>query len=804
MTNNINISKPKINCFHCGDECPTFKISVGEKYFCCNGCKLVFEILSENELCNYYALNEFPGSLQKNEIRKEKFDFLDNLEIEKKLIDFKIEGQTQVTFYIPQIHCSSCLWLLENLHKVTAGIISSRVDFVKKEVFIAFDNTVITLRKLVETLSKIGYEPHLRVNDGIENKKFLINRTRWYKIGLSGFCFGNIMMMSLAEYFDFDQLMEPKINLFFRIVSLLLSIPVLFYAASEFFISAWNGLKGKIINIDFPISLALIITFGRSTYEIFNGISNGYLDSLSGIVFFMLIGRWLQEKTYKTISFDRDFRSFFPLAVQVKKNNKIIPTEINEIKEHDIIQIHSNEIIPVDAIVSKGSAKIDYSFVSGESLPVQLNIGELVYAGGRQLDGIIELLVVKEVSQSYLTNLWNNPVFNKKNIIKATNIDLLGKYFTLSVLLIGILAGLYWFKVNQFELMWNAITTVLIVACPCALLLSSNFTYGNIIRILGLNKFYLKSPEIIASFSKINHIVFDKTGTLTQNEGVEVNYKGKDLTKENKQIIASLLHHSGHPLSKIVFNYLNERKILEVVHYKEVIGLGIEGWINEAHIKIGSPSYIGGNDEMAQTGAQLVISVEGEIIGRFIIGHKYRWGLVKLFQQLKEHYSISLISGDNDYERENIKNLLGNESLVYFNQSPQEKLNFIKELQTYFDKKVMMVGDGLNDAGALKQSDIGIVVSDSSNNFTPACDAIIDASKIHQLGDFIQFSKMGKMIILFSFFISLGYNIVGLYYAIQGNLSPLIAAILMPLSSITIILITYGLSEFFAKRYKLK
>lgn len=778
--------------------------SLADKFFCCNGCKTVFEILDENNLCNYYELNAKPGIIQNKNIREDKYAFLDDLEIQKKLIQFSNSEHSHVTFYLPQIHCSSCLWLLENIHKVNKDIVSSRVNFTKKEVFIVFDNAKTSLRKVVETLDNIGYEPYLSLNEISSKSTLKTDKTRWYKIGVAGFCFGNIMMMSLADYMVTSNLIEPKIALFFKVLSVILSLPVLFYSATEFFVSAWYGIKHKYLNIDFPVALALVITFARSIYEILSNTGNGYLDSLSGIVFFMLIGRWLQSRTYQTISFDRDYKSFFPIALNVVKNQRIIPTEISKVKEKDIIQIHSNEIIPVDAILSKGHASIDYSFVTGESLPVTVNIGEMIYAGGKQLDGIIELVVVKEVSQSYLTNLWNNPIFNKKDSIKINSYDIIGKYFTYAVIAIGLVSGLYWFLEGSTTLMWNAFTTVLIIACPCALLLSKNYTNGNILRVLGLNKFYLRSPEIIESLSKINHIVLDKTGTITQTHGSNVRYAGTILKDEIKSSVASLLKQSSHPASKLAFEYLSDPNIFEVKDFKETEGQGIEGWVNEHHIKIGSPKFVGGEYHTEIPGSKVVIFMDGTIWGEFIITNKYRIGITKLIQSLKKSYSISLISGDNNTEYKNIENLLGKESEVLFNQSPQQKLDYIKHLQNNNGLQVMMVGDGLNDAGALKQSNVGIAVADTGNNFTPSSDGIIDGSKLSKLDAFISFAKAGKKIILFSFAISAIYNMIGLYYAVQGVLSPVIAAILMPSSSITIILLTYGLTEWFSRKYDLK
>lgn len=802
-TTKINLDNKTV-CYHCGDECSNGRVNFAEKDFCCNGCKSVYEILNENDLCTYYNLNERPGLAQKIEIRKDKFQFLDNPDIRKKLIQFTNGKQTQITLYLPQIHCSSCLWLLENLHTLNEGVTSATVNFPKKEVFIVFDEEKTTLRGIVETLTRIGYEPHLSLNEISSGHAHRIDRTRWYKIGLAGFCFGNIMMMSFADYLSSTYAIESQISQFFKVLSILLSIPVLFYSASEFFVSAWAGLKNKYLNIDLPVALALVITFTRSVYEITLGSGNGYLDSLSGIVFFMLVGRWLQSRTYQTISFDRDYKSFFPIALNVVKDGVIKPTEISNVKINDVIQIHSNEIIPVDAMLSKGNAEIDYSFVSGESLPVNIQIGEMIYAGGKQLDGLLELVVVKEVSQSYLTNLWNNPIFNKKEVVRKSNYDTIGKYFTYAVLAMGFGAGMYWYVQGETRLMWNAITTVLIVACPCALLLSQNYTNGNLLRIFGLNKFYLRSPDIIEKLSRINHIVLDKTGTLTQNDGSNVRYSGKILTPEIKTWVASLTHHSSHPASKLVSDFLNLTELIAVTDFKETEGQGIEGWIQEHHIKVGSAVFVGGEYFKERKGSKVIFAIDGVVQGEFTINNKYRFGVTRLIESLKQKYSLSLISGDNDTELNNIEALLGKDSEVLFNQSPQEKLNYIKKLQSSNELEVMMVGDGLNDAGALKQSAIGVAVADSTNNFTPSSDCIIDASRLTMLDTFLKFAKEGRKIILFSFTVSAIYNVIGLYFAVQGVLSPVIAAILMPSSSITIIALTYGLTELAARKYHLK
>jgi Cu+-exporting ATPase len=517
----------------------------------------------------------------------------------------------------------------------------------------------------------------------------------------------------------------------------------------------------------------------------------------------MLVGRILQDKTYQSISFDRDYKSFFPIAVNVLKEQKIIPTTIDKIKSGDIIQIYSNELIPVDCILSKGKAEIDYSFVSGESVPVIKEPGEIIYAGGKQIGGALELLVVKEVSQSYLTNLWNKDVFKTKEELPDSYIHVISKYFTFIVFVIAGVAASYWYMQHEYKLMWNTITTVLIVACPCALLLSATFTNGNILRILSKNKLYLRHPDVIEHLSKVNHLVFDKTGTLTQQSDVSVTYSGNKLNEEAQTCIALLLSQSPHPLSKAIVQYLDKNiEGATVENFKWTTGMGVEGWIEDKYYKIGSREFVLGEKDNQQINSTVCVKIDNIYFGEFKIVNKYRFGFYQLMENLKTNYPISIISGDNDSEQQRLRSVLGNSDIL-FHQKPDDKLDYILHLQNVKNKNVLMIGDGLNDAGALKQSNVGIAITENANNFSPACDGIIDASQFSNLDKFIAFAKTGNRIIMMSFILSILYNIIGLYFAVQGQLSPFIAAVLMPCSSISIILATYGMSEMAAWRIKL-
>ncbi|MES2131197.1 MAG: heavy metal translocating P-type ATPase metal-binding domain-containing protein [Bacteroidota bacterium] len=786
-------------CYHCGEPCDTETIHIAEKNFCCQGCKTVYEILNKVELCDYYTLEKNPGLSQKTQIRADKFAFLDDDILQTKLIHYKDATQSHVSFYLPQMHCSSCIWLLEHLGKLDEHIIRSQVNFLKKEVSVVFNHQDTSLRKVTELLTTIGYEPHFSLNNLTDKKTKTYDKSRIYKIGITGFCFGNIMLLSFPEYFSLGNMEEKGLQQLFSYLILLLSLPVFFYGASGFFISAWKSLQQKTLNIDAPIAIAILITFGRSLYEILSQTGAGYLDSMTGIVFFMLIGRFFQDKTYNTMAFNRDYTSYFPLGVTLlDEGGKEKQIPVSNLKTGQRIKVHSGEIIPADCILFLGKGTIDYSFVSGEALPIEKHIGEIIYAGGKQTGGALELEVVKDVSQSYLTQLWNNDAFIKKEDKSESYIHSVSKYFTFVLFSIAAASAIYWY-VNDALRIWNAVTSVLIVACPCALLLSATFTNGNMLRILQKYGFYARNAGVIEQISEADTIVFDKTGTITQQGDSAIIFKGMPLDAETIQLIRSLTGQSSHPLSKAIVQSLPFCKLLPVKNYEEVAGLGIKGIVLGQEILMGSPEFILGRKISTDNGSRVYLKINNQLPGYYSVQTNYRQGLPDLLKKLQQQYKIALLSGDNDSEQLKLKELFNSDLL--FNQSPQDKLNYIKALQSK-GKKVIMTGDGLNDAGALKQSNVGIAVTDNINNFSPACDVIMDGNGFSYFDALLDYCKQNKLIINISFVISIAYNLIGLYFAVQGQLKPVIAAILMPISSISIVLFTTGMSSLLS--FKLK
>ena len=794
----------KVNCYHCGDPCGSTKVLFDDKTFCCNGCKTVYEIFTDHDLSYYYDLQQAAGTTPA-EIEG-KYDFLDTPAIAEKLIEFQDGNLAIIHLYIPNIHCSSCIWVLENLNKLNSAVFNSQVNFPKKTIRITYNRDVLSLKELIVLLSRIGYEPYLSLEDlGKETK--VRDRSLIYKLGVAGFAFGNVMFLSFPEYFDIREAQAADFWLteyqtFFRWLMFTFSLPVVFYAGQGYLTSAYKGLRSKMLNIDVPIALGIIALFSRSTLDIVLDNGPGFFDSLTGLIFFLLLGKFFQQKTYAFLSFERDYKSYFPIAVtRLREGGQEESVQVYEIQKGDRLLIRNQELIPVDGILISPKTHIDYSFVTGESAPVGKESGDKIYAGGKQLSGAMEMDVLKPVSQSYLTQLWSNAAFHNSSASKfKTLTDRIGKRFTLAVLTIAISATAYWLLTDP-SLALNVFTAVLIIACPCALALAAPFTLGNMLRIFGNKKFYLKDTTAIEQLAKIDTAIFDKTGTLTKAQKEEVVYEGIVLSEAEKSLLVNTLRASNHPLSRSLYSLLADQNIITLDEYEEIQGKGVSAKADDQQIKIGSAAFVGKEqpEESGQTAVH--ISTNETYKGCFVFQNEYREGVSSLFQNFAEDTGVAVLSGDNEGEKARLEALLPRLTPLYFNQKPEQKLEFVKGLQEQ-GKTVMMVGDGLNDAGALAQSEVGIAISENVNVFSPACDGILDASKFGELHSYVKASQNSMKIIKLSFVFSLLYNVVGLYFAVTGQLEPVIAAILMPLSSISVVGFTTIATNYLGRKLK--
>jgi Cu+-exporting ATPase len=771
-------TKEQTVCYHCGQDCKEDILQKNGKNFCCYGCQTVYDILNENDLCEYYTYDAKPGAKQ-TLVESDAFTYLDEKSISDKLLLFQSPTFAKVEFYVPAIHCISCLWLLENIQRLCKGVLRSQVNFARKRVTIEFDPSQVKLSTIAASMASVGYAPLINLED---KKSLKETHPLIARLSVAGFAFGNIMLLSFPEYLGLDT-SERDLQVLFSYLNIILSIPVLVYSASDYFKNTWTSIQQKQINIDVPIAIGLAALFFRSSYDIIFSVGPGYLDSFSGLVFFLLIGRWFQDKTYESLAFDRDYKSYFPLAIHKQTTVGWTPVVVYDLVRGDIIKVRNMEVVPTDATLQSEEAFIDYSFVTGESKPVKVYANDLVYAGGRLLGEPVILKVEKKTSQSHLTSLWNNAVFQKPKESRYKKIiDLAARRFTWFIMFFSLATAAYWYYADP-DKMWLILTSVLIVACPCALALAAPFTYGNMLRVFGKHGFYLKNADVIERMAGINALVFDKTGTLTQGAAT-VRWEG-NLSQHELSCVKSLAASSAHPMSELIVQHLNMPALWTVKNLVERPGKGIEGEVACQLTKIGSASFVGAHPQEDQTASHVFISINGEVRGHFTITTALRNGIKETLASMGT-LPVAMLSGDNESDRTRMQQVFPSTVTLLFHQHPQDKMNFIQDWKAA-GRQVMMLGDGLNDAGALKQSDVGISVSDNAGVFTPACDGILQGAQLANLSLYLRLAKASTTILKIAFAISFFYNFISLSFAVTGYLTPLVAAILMPISSISVV-----------------
>ena len=474
---------------------------------------------------------------------------------------------------------------------------------------------------------------------------------------------------------------------------------------------------------------------------------------------------------------------------------------ISQLHENDTIIVRNEEVIPCDSELISDDARIDYSFVTGESIPINKKKGDFIYAGGKLLGQRSHLKVLKASNRSHLTQLWNDVSKENKEDGQKTIQDKISYYFLSIILVISLSAGIAWAFIDPSKIT-QIVVSILIVACPCALALSSPFTFGNILRVLGRKGLYLKNAKVIERINEVTDVVFDKTGTLTTGilDGIE--FIGNPLSDEQKQMIIAVAHSSTHPLSRAIVQHLKlqvKLELPEVSHFDELSGKGIDAICNAKNVRIGSKSFAGDiSDKSLSDETSVSISIDNQFLGKYIFHSELRAGMDTMLRKIS-HLKLHVLSGDNEKDKDLLSTIFPKNASIFFHQSPKDKLEYIEKLKSE-GKKIMMIGDGLNDAGALGKADIGVAVSEDIFRFTPSSDAIIEASKLHLLPSFITISKFSKTVLKSCLGFSVSYNIIGLTIAISGHMTPLVAAILMPISSITVVFLSTFLVLWKGKR----
>jgi len=781
----------QIACKHCGKACPRPAVELDGESFCCNGCSTVYQLIAEANLCQYYSFEDLkphiPNSI--TEIST-KFDYLADEAMAREVTHFCLPERGSVTFQIPSMHCSACMYVLENLSRFNKGVMQSRVDFIRKEVTIDWNPIVTNLKVIALLLTSLGYEPlapNAKSKDGDAPKKNMKGLVM--RLGVVGFCTGNLMLFSFPEYLGINQ--GGSFSSLFTILKVVLTMPVLVYGASPYWLGTWRAWRAKQISIDVPLALGISVLFVRSIIDILLGTGEGYLDSLAGLVLFLLVGRWVQARSFDHLRFDQTLDTYFPLAAKVITGNEYHFQKANTLTVGQVVEVQSEMLIPADGTLLANKALIDYSFATGESKPALAKAGERVFAGGRLIGAAVCLEVVQPLARSRFTRLWGHSSFKSKPIHTWVNTleKAFSSYFTLIVLGLAGVTALYWSFTDPSQI-WNATTAVLLVACPCALSLAMPFATHAGMQELAKRGVYIRRPDTLQELAGLQAIVFDKTGTLTDSNNLLATWQGDLLSNVDEKVIGWMARQSAHPLSQALSNQLHVDAPSPLPYaFVDFSGDGLQAMWNGKMYRLGSAKFT--NTKQQKEGTWVYIQIGGQPVGGFKFQQNIRPGIRDMLLALgNQKLTLALLSGDEKRQAHFLAPYLGKAEIV-MEATPLQKLKYIESL-TKKGLRTAMVGDGMNDAGGFAAAHVGIAVREQLNNFSPSCDVIVEAEQLYTLPKVLRYTQKVMQGVGAGFALSLVFNALSLTLAMGGALSPMLAAFLMPVSSLSVVFFTIG------------
>lgn len=777
-------------CAHCG--AAGASLTIDDHKFCCEGCGRVYGMLRDQNLLGYYDFSEAkPPSLR--DTPAQDFGYADGDWFRRTFSTPVGEARYSMRLRLPAIHCAACVWLLEKLPEMLPGVTGARINYLRKELTVTAENS-LPVSRLIQTVADLGYTPDFKPESGRSRALTRYDKGLLKRMAVAAFGFGNAMLFSFPEYFS--ERLEGRFQLTFMALNVALAAFILFYSAGEFFSNAFRALKRRKVILDLPIAVGITAMFARSLVEIIAGASSGYFDTFAGLIFFLLIGRYVQSRSYTYLAFERDNLLFLPLAVRRREGDLEKVVAVQSLAVGDTIRLLSGEIAPTRCRVLSAAGAADYSFITGEALPVQLKAGDNFETGGRVVGQSVELKITEPVDQARINRIWEGAAKSEADVSfgeESSFADRMLPYFTFVVIAAAAAGLLYWLPLDTAKA-WNAFSAVLVITCPCALAMAKPFSFYTTQSVLGRAGLYLKSAASVEKFFRVKRIVFDKTGTITSGGAYDVVFAGS-LAENERAALKALTHESAHPLSKAINASLGETATPEINGFREIPGKGIAGSTAHADYLVGSALFlteegIAVPDAETSTGASLVhAAVNRDYLGAFSVRNATRAGLSEVIASLSARYQLALLSGDTDRERARFEKIFPAGTPFYFNASPEHKAGIVRQFQS--QGATMMVGDGLNDAAALGAASLGIALSEEQANFSPASDAILKASSFAYLPRLLLQARQAKTTAVIAYLISFGYNIFGVSVALTGGLTPLFCAILMPISSLSVIAFTF-------------
>ena len=790
----------QVPCTHCKlefDESVMITEKENDKalYFCCKGCEGVYHLLNAKDLDGFYE------QLGNNKLEPVKLDANDDLErfdlegFRKKYIKTSKDGFSEINLIIEGIHCSACVWLNEKVLHQSDGIVEATINYSNNKAKVVWDGDEIKLSKIIETIRAIGYNAY-PYDPAIQEEKAVKLRNEYYSRILVGvFATMNIMWIAIALYSGYFSGMEASKKHILHIAEFILATPTLFYSGSIFFRGAYYGLKNKFINMDLLVSAGASLAYIYSIYAMITKHGEVYFDSVTMIITFVLVGKYLEILSKKKAADTLDkIASSTPTEALVIENGQKVLKSIEVIEVGEVIELKAGEKVAIDGVLTRGEAMFDLSVLTGESEPILKKLGDEIVSGSIVIDSTIEYTTSKQANNSLLHNiseLLSDAVTKKPHIEQLAN--QVSGYFSVVIFLTSIATffGWYLFVGAGFEKALIVAISVIVIACPCALGLATPMA-----TLIGISKaakegILFKEASKIETMAKATLLALDKTGTITVGKPLVVNYK--EFKEYDKRLLYSLVKSSNHPISKGVTSYLLEQdsnlKELELEEHKELQAKGVEAVYENSRLLGGNLELLKYNNiefSYSSDNSLYIFAINGEVIALFELSDIIKPSAKEFINSIKRlGIKVLMLTGDRAEVASKIAKEVGIEQ-VKANLLPQDKASLIDSYHKQ-GEIVVMVGDGINDSIALAKSDIAIAMGSGADIAVEVSDVVLLNNSLSSLKNSFLLAKNVFKSIKQNLSLSLLYNVIAVPLAVMGYVTPFIAALAMSLSSLSVV-----------------
>jgi P-type Cu2+ transporter len=806
-----------VACAHCGLPVPAGQIEDRDaRQFCCAGCRTVHAILHEHGLERYYALRESAGGAgAPARSSGRSYAELDDPGFRSRACRSGADGLLSTELYLEGVHCSACVWLVERLPRLLPGVVEARLDLPRAQALIIWDPAAVSLSAVAARLDALGYAPHPCRGLDAQAIRRREDRAMLARIGLAGAVAGNVMAIAFALYGGMVDGMEPQFATLFRWASLLVALPAVIWGGGVFFKGAWAGLRAGTLGMDLPISLGLLAGFLHGAVNTARGGGEVYFDSLTVLIFLLLVGRYLQRRQQRAAADATELvAALAPSQARLLEDGRAREVPLEALVPGVLVEVRAGDVVPADGVIASGRSSLDVSLLSGESRAIAVGEGDPVHAGTLNLAARLTVRVEstgEDTRVGRLMKLVEEHVRRRAPIVQLA--DRISGHFVAAVLVLAAATLAFWLRLDPARAVDHAVA-VLIVTCPCALGLATPLAVSAAIGQAARAGLLIKGADVLEKLSRPGRMWLDKTGTLTAGQATLVAWAGDPTVKP---LVAAAESHSAHPLARAFVAALGPSEEVfsgatapaAAVEIRETQGAGIEASVERRRVIVGSPDFVRTRvgeipaalrrslDAFSADGlTPVVIALDGAAVAAAGFGDPLREDAVPALARMRAMgWRLGLLSGDYPEVVAAVGRRLGLDPCDYRGGvAPEEKMRLVAAGAA--EGPVVMVGDGVNDAAALAAATVGIAVQGGAEAALSAADVFVTRPGVARVAELLDGARRTMRVVKRNLALSLVYNVAGVSLAMAGLLNPLVAAVLMPLSSLTVIMSSYRARTF--------